>query len=70
MDPKLATILKSLGHVALGGAVAAVAPSITSLIPLIPHIDPMTAMILGSAFSSLISAWFKPPNAGSNGGAK
>lgn len=48
--------LKTLGHAALGGAVAGIAPVITNSIPLIPHIDPMTAAVLGSAVSSALSA--------------
>lgn len=48
--------LKTLGHAALGGAVAGVAPVLTDAIPMIPHINPMTAMVLGSMVTSAVSA--------------
>lgn len=55
--------LKALGHLALGGAAAAVAPHIVEIVPFIPHINPLTGAILGSALSSIVSAYAKPPNA-------
>lgn len=68
MDPKLATLLKSLGHAVLGAASAAAATYIPQFVTFIPHIDPLTAAIIGSALSSLVSAWSPKPNA--NGGSK
>lgn len=62
MNPNLAKFLKTLGHLALGGALAAVAPHVADIVPLIPHIDPATAMIVGSVASSAISAFMKPPH--------
>lgn len=55
-------IFKLLGHAALGGAAAAVAPPIMAAIPAIPHIDPATAAALGSVVSSVVSALSKPPH--------
>lgn len=62
MNPNLVKLLKSLGHLALGGTLAAIAPHVADLVPLIPHIDPTTAMIVGSVASSAISAFMKPPH--------
>lgn len=58
----LKTALKSLAHVAAGGAAAAIAPHIMDVVPLIPHINPLTAAVLGSALSSLASAFASPPH--------
>lgn len=49
-------ILKTAAHAALGGAVAGVAPIGINLIPMIPHIDPYMAAVLGSIASSALSA--------------
>lgn len=54
--------LKTLGHIAIGGAAAAVAPQVVGLIPMIPHIDPLAAAALGSMASSFFSAFSKQPH--------
>lgn len=60
-SPEMKLFLKRLGHAAAGAGLAAAAATSVDFIPLIPHIDPTLAAIIGSAISSYISGRMKPP---------
>jgi len=51
----LKQLLRTLGHAALGGAIAYALPVGVNAIGMIPHIDPVIAATLGSIISSAIS---------------
>ena len=58
---RFSQILKVLGHVALGGSLAALFSQAPSLIPaLIPN--PLVGAMVGSVVSSIYSAYSIPPN--------